>query len=146
MSSRLAVLASSLLLAAPGMVLAAEKGGATALEARVKALEQRVAELEAKLDAVASKPAVSASPAVTVVPHVAQPGAPTPPPVWGDPSKWAQIKQGISWSQVKGILGSAGKTTTGVFGDVWYYPDASGGRVVFDRDGRVAEFNAPPAR
>lgn len=145
MSSRLALIASCILLIAPGFALA-DKAGEAALEKRVKALEQRVGELEAKLKEVASKPAAPASPVVTVVPHVAQPGAPAPPPVWGDPAKWAQIKQGMSWSQVKELLGPAGKTTTGVFGDVWYYPDPSGGRVVFDRDGRVAEFNLPPSR
>ncbi|MFT3792025.1 MAG: hypothetical protein QM741_13325 [Rudaea sp.] len=81
---------------------------------------------------------------MTAVPHEAQPGAPTP--VWGSPDKWARIKQGMGWSQVRDLLGSAGKKTTGVFGDVWYYPDESGGRIVFDRDGRVSEFNTPPAR
>jgi len=124
------------------MAALADKASEQALEARVKALEQRVAELEAKLSA---KPA-PAAPAVTEVPHVAQPNAPTPPPLWSDSTRWAQIKQGQAWSQVKAILGPAGKTTTGVFGDVWYYPDESGGRIVFDRDGRVAEINAPPAR
>ena len=141
MSSRLVLIASLALMVAPGFALA-DKASEAALDARVKALEQRVAELEAKLNAVASKPA--AAPAVSVVPHVAQPGAPVPPPVWGDPAKWAQIKQGMSWSEVRRLLGAPGRTTTGVFGEVWYYPDESGGRVVFDRDSRVAEIDKPP--
>ncbi|MBS0514600.1 MAG: hypothetical protein JSS16_03900 [Proteobacteria bacterium] len=140
MPNRLALLASCVLLCVP-LVTRAEKAADGTLEARVKALEQRVAELEARLEA---RPAQA--PAVTVVPHAVQPGAPAPPPVWGSPEKWAQIKQGMGWSQVKDVLGPAGKKITGVFGDVWYYPDESGGRIVFDRDGRVAEFNAPLAR
>lgn len=122
----------------------AGKAEEAALEARVKALEQRVADLEAKLNAVAARPAAPAAPALTVVPHVAQPGAPAPAPVWGDPAKWAQVRQGMNWSEVRRLLGAPGHTTTGVFGEVWYYPDESGGRVVFDRDSRVAEFNSPP--
>lgn len=145
MRSRLALIASCVLLVAPGFALA-DKASEAALEKRVKTLEQRVAELEAKLESIAARPAAPATPAVTVVPHVAQPNAPAPPPVWGDPAKWAQIKQGMSWSEVRRLLGAPGRTTTGVFGEVWYYPDESGGRVVFDRDSRVAEFNSPPGR
>jgi hypothetical protein len=146
MPIRLAVLVSCVLLCASAFALADNAGEAT-MEARIKALEQRVSDLEAKLDARPA-PAPSAAPAVTVIPHGAQPGTPRPPApaAWKDSNKWTQIKQGQSWSQVKAILGPAGRTTTGVFGDVWYYPDDSGGRIVFDRDGRVAEFNAPPAR
>ena len=140
MPSRLALIASLALMVAPSFALA-DKASEAALDARVKALEQHVAELEAKLNALAAKP--PAAPAVSVVPHVAQPGAPTPPPVWGDPTKWAQIKQGMSWSEVRRLLGAPGRTTTGVFGEVWYYPDESGGRVVFDRDSRVAEIDKP---
>jgi hypothetical protein len=132
-----------------GMALApvaahADKTSEAALDARVKALEQRVAELEAKLTAIAAKPA---TPAVTLVPHVAPaPGAPVPQARWQDPAKWNELRQGMAWSQVKDLLGTAEKVTTGVFGDVWYYPDDSGGRVIFDRDGRVAEWNAPSRR
>ena len=142
MRKLLPVLAAGALLITP-LSASADKASEAALDARVKALEARVAELEAKLQAIAAKPS---APAVSVVPHVPQPNAPTPPPVWGDPAKWSQIKQGMSWSEVRKLLGAPGRTTTGVFGEVWYYPDESGGRVVFDRDSRVAEFNSPPGR
>ncbi len=49
----------------------------------------------------------------------------------------------MSWSQVTAVLGSPGDKTTGVFGDVWFYPDSSGGRVVFDRDSRVSSWSTP---
>jgi outer membrane protein assembly factor BamE (lipoprotein component of BamABCDE complex) len=62
---------------------------------------------------------------------------------WKDPAAWSLLKIGMSWSQVTGVLGSPGDKTTGVFGDVWFYPDSSGGRVVFDRDSRVSSWAAP---
>jgi hypothetical protein len=140
MPIRLAVFVSCVLFCTP-VLAATDNADQATMEARMKALEQRMSDLEAKLEAKSAS-----TPAVTVVPHVAQPGAVTSPVVWRDSSKWAQIKTGQSWSQVKAILGPAGKTTVGVFGDVWYYPDASGGRIVFDRDGRVSEFDPPPSR
>jgi hypothetical protein len=145
MPIRLAVLASCVLIFCASAFAATDNADQATMEARMKALEQRMSDLEAKLDAK-SAPTASGAPAVTVVPHVAQPGAVTSPVVWRDSSKWAQIKRGQNWSQVREILGTAGKTMVGVFGEVWYYPDDSGGRIVFDRDGRVSEFNPPPAR
>jgi outer membrane protein assembly factor BamE (lipoprotein component of BamABCDE complex) len=62
---------------------------------------------------------------------------------WKDPATWSLLKIGMSWSQVTGLLGSPGDKTTGVFGDVWFYPDSSGGRVVFDRDSRVSSWSQP---
>jgi len=140
--------------------------GDEALEARVKALESRVTELEAKLNATKAAPAVAPAPvaapvAVAVPPPAVAPTAATPAtpvaptsqamavastPQWKDPTHWAAIHRGLSGAQVKALLGNAGKVVTGVFGDVWYYPDDSGGRVVFDRDGRVSEFDQPPSR
>ncbi len=132
----------------PGLA-AADQASEAALQARVKALEQHVAELEARLNVVASRQApppsavgVAGSPAVaaTAAPAASVTSA---PPRWTDSSNWDAIKIGMGWSQVKALLGNAGKVTTGVFGDVWYYPDDSGGRVIFDRDGRVSEWSAP---
>ncbi|HVV96480.1 MAG TPA: hypothetical protein VHC92_05025 [Rhodanobacteraceae bacterium] len=129
-----------------------------AVEARIKALEQRVAQLENRLTAVvnAQKAAATAS---TATPAAPEPGAaaastsslrlaPAVPSSvalarWKDPAAWSLLKIGMSWSQVTGVLGSPGDKTTGVFGDVWFYPDSSGGRVVFDRDSRVSSWAAP---
>ncbi|HKE48223.1 MAG TPA: hypothetical protein VKB52_09160 [Rhodanobacteraceae bacterium] len=128
-----------------------------ATEARIKALEERVAQLENRLTAVTNAQKAAATAA-------AQPAAPAPveggghtirvgsPPAvpssvalarWKDPQSWSLLKIGMSWSQVNAVLGQPGDKTTGVFGDVWFYPDSSGGRVVFDRDSRVASWNAP---
>jgi hypothetical protein len=129
-----------------------------AVDARIKALEERVAQLENRLTAVtnaqkAAATAAIAAPAGTVP---AQAGATTtqsapavPSSVslsrWKDPAAWSLLKIGMSWSQVSAVLGQPGDKTTGVFGDVWFYPDSSGGRVVFDRDSRVASWSAPGA-
>ena len=127
-----------------------------ATEARIKALEERVAQLENRLTAVtnAQKAAATAAqataPSLSVTPAQAA-GQVTPPPVpssvslsrWKDPAAWSLLRIGMSWSQVTAVLGSPGDKTTGVFGDVWFYPDSSGGRVVFDRDSRVSSWNSP---
>ncbi len=127
-----------------------------AVEARIKALEERVAQLENRLTAVTNAQKAAA----TAATNIPAPGAPAPtigitirtgPTVpssvalarWKDPATWALLKIGMSWSQVTGILGAPGDKTTGVFGDVWFYPDSSGGRVVFDRDSRVASWSQP---
>jgi len=124
-----------------------------AVEARIKALEERVAQLENRLTAVTNAQKAAA---LAVAPAAA-PAAPAdhmihltpavPSSValarWKDPATWSLLKIGMSWSQVTGVLGSPGDKTTGVFGDVWFYPDSSGGRVVFDRDSRVASWSQP---
>ena len=123
-----------------------------AVDARIKALEERVAQLENRLTAVTNAQkaaALAAAPAATAAPsdhmiHVT-PAVPSSVALarWKDPATWSLIKIGMSWSQVTGLLGSPGDKTTGVFGDVWFYPDSSGGRVVFDRDSRVASWSEP---
>jgi hypothetical protein len=130
-----------------------------AVEARIKALEQRVAQLENRLTAVvnAQKAAATASTETPAAPVPAgaaaastssmrmAPAVPSSVALsrWKDPAAWSLLKIGMSWSQVTGVLGSPGDKTTGVFGDVWFYPDSSGGRVVFDRDSRVSSWAAP---
>ena len=128
-----------------------------AVDARIKALEERVAQLENRLTAVtnaqkaAATAAATATPAPTAITPAQAAGQVTPPPVpssvslsrWKDPAAWSLIKVGMSWSQVTAVLGSPGDKTTGVFGYVWFYPDSSGGRVVFDRDSRVSSWNSP---
>ena len=126
-----------------------------AVEARIKALEERVAQLENRLTAVtnAQKAAATASVAPAGAPAAApqQGGVHMTPAVpssvalarWKDPATWKLLKIGMSWSQVNAVLGQPGDKTTGVFGDVWFYPDSSGGRVVFDRDSRVGSWSAP---
>jgi len=124
-----------------------------AIEARFKALEQRIAELEQRLGEANARAAAAAAapapapavvaPAGTIV--VGGPSAPRPADAghWKDPGVWSQLRRGMSWSQVSKILGTPGAKTTGVFGDVWFYPDSSGGRVVFDRDSRVSSWTVP---
>lgn len=125
-----------------------------AVEARIKALEERVAQLENRLTAVTNAQKAAA---VAVAPAPAAPAAapehtihvtPAVPSSvalarWKDPATWSLIKIGMSWSQVTAVLGQPGDKTTGVFGDVWFYPDSSGGRVVFDRDSRVSSWSQP---
>ncbi|HJT97339.1 MAG TPA: hypothetical protein VJ696_03415 [Rhodanobacteraceae bacterium] len=123
-----------------------------AVEARIKALEQRVAQLENRLTAITNAQkaaAVAATPSPGA--PAGEPSARATPAVpssvalarWKDPATWSLLKIGMSWSQVTAILGQPGDKTTGVFGDVWFYPDSSGGRVVFDRDSRVASWSQP---
>ena len=127
-----------------------------ATEARIKALEERVAQLENRLTAVtnAQKAAATASTAAPAAPAAAPqqssgvhmtPAVPSSVALarWKDPATWKLLKIGMSWSQVNAVLGQPGDKTTGVFGDVWFYPDSSGGRVVFDRDSRVSGWSAP---
>jgi hypothetical protein len=126
-----------------------------ATEARIKALEERVAQLENRLTAVtnAQKAAATASaaPVGTAPGAASQQGVRMTPAVpssvalarWKDPATWKLLKIGMSWSQVNAVLGQPGDKTTGVFGDVWFYPDSSGGRVVFDRDSRVDSWSPP---
>ena len=126
-----------------------------AVEARIKALEERVAQLENRLTAVTNAQKAAATAAATAAPatpaessgHTIRVAPAVPSSValarWKDPATWSLLKIGMSWSQVNAVLGQPGDKTTGVFGDVWFYPDSSGGRVVFDRDSRVASWNAP---
>ena len=119
-----------------------------AVDARIKALEQRVLQLEQRLRAITDAqtaapagPAAPAAPAGTVVLTPAP--APAAPARWKEHGAWSQLERGMSWSQISKILGTPGEKKTGVFGDVWFYPDGSGGRVVFDRDSRVSSWTEP---
>ncbi len=127
-----------------------------AVEARIKALEERVAQLENRLTAVTNAQKAAATASATPVPGVPAaapqqgsvhmtPAVPSSVALarWKDPATWKLLKIGMSWSQVNAVLGQPGDKTTGVFGDVWFYPDSSGGRVVFDRDSRVDSWSAP---
>ena len=120
-----------------------------AVEARFKALEQRISELEQRLSAAGQAPANAAAQAPAVAAPagtiVISPSAPRPATLgqWKDPGAWSRLKRGMSWSEVNKILGTPGAKSTGVFGDVWFYPDSSGGRVVFDRDSRVSSWTVP---
>ena len=128
-----------------------------ATEARIKALEERVAQLENRLTAVtnaqkaaavaATSAPVAPAPAAAPAEHGIHLGPAVPSSValarWKDPATWSLLKIGMSWSQVTAVLGSPGDKTTGVFGDVWFYPGSSGGRVVFDRDSRVSSWSQP---
>ena len=148
-------LVSATVIVALSGIAAADSPLDPAVEARIKALEERVAQLENRLTAVtnAQKAAATASVAPAGAPAAApqQGGVHMTPAVpssvalarWKDPATWKLLKIGMSWSQVTAVLGSPGDKTTGVFGDVWFYPDSSGGRVVFDRDSRVSSWSSP---
>jgi BMFP domain-containing protein YqiC len=153
---------------AGGLASAAPPNEST-VAARLRALEQRVSELEAKagespsaelerrvaaLERKASAaPAVAAAPGTleqrvskledkTATPAAAAvAAAPAAPPRWQDAKNWTALRIGMTWSQVKQLLGVPGKVKAGVFGDVMYFPDDRGGSVEFDRDGRVAAWS-----
>lgn len=134
-------------LAFAGMVQAAPPSDST-IETRLRALEQRVSDLEQR-EADRERHAASApAPAPAVAPAAAAPAVAAPPPVvaerWQDAANWAELRRGMTWSQVKSILGIPGKVKAGVFGDVMYFPDANGGSVEFDRDGRVSKWSRTP--
>ena len=121
------------------------------IEARMRALEKRVSDLEQKnadLERRAAQaPASAPAPApVVAAPAAAPVAAPQAAPRWQDRHNWASLRVGMTWSQVKALLGVPGTVKAGVFGDVMYFPDDSGGSVEFDRDGRVAKWSEAPSR
>ncbi len=128
---------------------AALADGEPTVEQRLEALEQRVIELERRLDApeAASAPAAPARPpaaarsaAAASAATAAEP-APTAPPTAAD---WQALRKGMTWSQVAAVLGKPGKKRIGVMSEIWFYPDADGGSVEFDRDGRVSGWSESP--
>lgn len=134
--------------AASGVALA---DGEPTVEQRLKALEQRVIELERRLDAPqpAAVPAPAAparatttrpAPAAAAAPAAAEPAAAAPPAA----ADWQALRKGMTWSQVSAALGKPGKKRIGVMSEIWFYPDADGGSVEFDRDGRVSGWSEPP--
>lgn len=140
------VLAGLAIWAVSGVALA---DGEPTVEQRLKALEQRVIELERRLDA--PPPAAAPAPAAPArapasarsapaAPSAAEP-APAAPAVAAD---WQALRKGMTWSQVSAVLGKPGKKRIGVMSEIWFYPDADGGSVEFDRDGRVSGWNEPP--
>jgi len=148
-------------LAFGGVAHAAEPPSDAAVDARIKALEKRVAELEQKLGTMAAAPAPAVAQGGAGAPATTVPSTAQSPSIkltggagfkgtaaqantrWQEPSVWSQLQRGMGWSEVRSLLGPPGATTTGIFGDVWFYPDSSGGRVVFDRDSRVSEWSLP---
>lgn len=140
------VLAGLAIWAVSGVALA---DGEPTVEQRLKALEQRVIELERRLDA--PPPAAAPAPAAPArapasarsapaASSAAEP-APAAPAVAAD---WQALRKGMTWSQVSAVLGKPGKKRIGVMSEIWFYPDADGGSVEFDRDGRVSGWNEPP--
>lgn len=125
--------------------------GEPTVEQRLKALEQRVIELERRLDAPqpaaatataapARAPTTRAAPASAATPAAAEPAAAAPPAA----ADWQALRKGMTWSQVSAVLGKPGKKRIGVMSEIWFYPDADGGSVEFDRDGRVSGWSEPP--
>ncbi|MET0226945.1 MAG: hypothetical protein ABW187_10920 [Dokdonella sp.] len=128
------------------------------LERRVSALEKTIGAsapataavptntLEQRLSSLEHRSAAAPAPVVASAPGLfAPPPAPAGPPRWQDHNNWSELSIGMTWSQVKQILGVPGKVKAGVFGDVMYFPDSSGGSVEFDRDGRVAKWSEQPS-
>jgi hypothetical protein len=150
------LVSATMMMALSSVAWAADPPPDPSTDARIKALEERVAQLENRLTAVTNAQKAAAV-AAAAAPAGAAPGAapehairmtPAVPSSvalarWKDPATWSLLKIGMSWSQVTAVLGSPGDKTTGVFGDVWFFPDSSGGRVVFDRDSRVSSWSQP---
>ena len=117
------------------------------VEARLRALEKRVSDIEQKeTDRERRAASAPVAPAPAAVPAAAPPApAVAAPQRWQKASNWAELRVGMTWSQVKALLGVPGKVKAGVFGDVMYFPDTDGGSVEFDRDGRVSRWSESPA-
>ncbi len=133
----------------PGIALADPPIDST-IEARLRALEKRVSDLEQNRspDAPAAPPSkleqrISNLEKKSDAPAAAgaRPAVPAGPLPSKDHANWAKLRTGMTWSQVKAILGVPGKVKAGVFGDVMYFPDDNGGSVEFDRDGRVSTWS-----
>lgn len=165
--SRRTWLGIGLAAALAGGVASAAAPNESTVAARLRALEQRVSELEAqasqspsaelerRVSALehkigAAAPATAAAPSSleqrvskledkSAAPATAK--MPAAPPRWQDAKNWTALRIGMTWSQVKQLLGVPGKVKAGVFGDVMYFPDDKGGSVEFDRDGRVSAWS-----
>ncbi len=127
-----------------GMAATAAPPPDSTIEARLRALEKRVSDLEqknAELERHAPQAPASVPAPVVAPPAPAPVAVPPPAPRWQDRNNWSSLRIGMTWSQVKALLGVPGKVKAGVFGDVMYFPDDSGGSVEFDRDGRVAKWS-----
>lgn len=155
-----------------GVALAADPAKDSTVEARLRALEKRIsdleqkasespsAELERRVSALEKKSSTPAAPSTleqrvsslekkeSEAPASARSPAakPSGPPRWQDQKNWSALRIGMTWSQVKQILGVPGKVKAGVFGDVMFFPDDKGGSVEFDRDGRVSGWSQSGAR
>ena len=118
------------------------------IEARLRALEKRVSDLEdtnADLERrLATAPAAPATPQRTTAPAapLAEAGVRSESPRAQSPANWAALRIGMTWSEVKTLLGRPDKVRTGVFGDVMYF--ANGGSVEFDRNTRVSKWSETP--
>lgn len=161
----LAISVAGVALAAPAAVDGAVEARLRALEKRVSELEQRAApeDLERRVSALEHRIGNGGTPPAAAPDHTLEqrvttleqkgaapvaagaattaPTVPAAPARWADPKNWAALRVGMSWSQVKQLLGVPGKVKAGVFGDVMYFPDDNGGSVEFDRDGRVAKWS-----
>lgn len=158
MRQRVVVSAMFLVATIGGMAWAATADEAS-VEQRLKALEARVVELERRLEvkesgaAVPASAPIAATAAVATTPASAAPVAAAPArtePVSANgspaslaPAQWQALKRGMSWGQVIGVLGKPGKKRVGTMSEIWFYPDADGGSVEFDRDGRVSGWSEP---
>jgi len=63
---------------------------------------------------------------------------------WEDKQNWRRLRKGMTKSEVRRLLGEAGKiSANAILGDTWYYPDAAGGRVRFDTGDRLKSWSEP---
>lgn len=58
-------------------------------------------------------------------------------------SQWKALGIGMTKGNVISILGPPSKIEKGDYGETWYYPDAQGGVVNFDRSDHVKDWNEP---
>jgi hypothetical protein len=69
--------------------------------------------------------------------------APAARPRWKDVSLWRGLGHGMSKGEVEKILGSPEKVNDLGFQVTWYYGYPEGGKVDFDRDGKLESWSEP---
>jgi len=58
-------------------------------------------------------------------------------------SSWRSLKLEMSKDEVKKTLGDPPKVSVSRVGEMWYYPDKTGGVVAFDKKDRVRAWDEP---
>ena len=102
----------------------------TSLAARVLSLENRVERLESDRGGRSPNGATP------------QPTAPKEEPKWKDVAKWRQLRNGLTMSNIRTLLGDPGKVFQTGTTTIWYYDYPNDAKVTFD-DGYVRGWDEP---